>query len=262
VLSTDIGWFAARHGAAGRSYQGLPGHLVTITSAGENDFLHATFATGSADALAWTGGWEPNDNGVWRWAVAPGAGTQYSSGASPVPPLDYANWIGTEPNDLAVDEDFMSYVIGGFIGSEGDWADSPDVNGVGDPIVGYLVEYETADATPGEPAALHVTAVDGATGELELSYTPACAALDHQIVFGPLADVSSYGYSGQVCSLGVSGAFAGFDPGPGSIFFLLLGNDGAGVEGSYGTNGEGAERPEDLADPVCAAFQDLSGRCD
>jgi hypothetical protein len=262
VLATGIGWFAARDQAAQRTFLGLPGHLVTITSQGENDFLYATFATGSTDALVWTGGWEPADDGVWRWAVGPEAGIQYSSGASPVPPLNYASWVGTEPNDLAVDEDFMSYVIGGFSGSEGDWADSPDVNGRDDPIVGYLVEYETQGATPGEPSALRVVAVDEATGELELSYTPGCAAVDHSIVFGPLADVSSYGYSGQVCSLGASGVVARFDPGPGSFFFLVVGNDGAGVEGSYGTNGEGTERPEDLADPVCAALQDLSGRCD
>ena len=55
---------------------------------------------------------------------------------------------------------------------------------------------------------------------------------------GP-GDAQSYGYSGQVCSSGASGSVTGFDPGPGSFFFLLVGNDGAGVEGSYGTNGVG-----------------------
>jgi hypothetical protein len=262
VLATDIDWFAARHGAAELSFHGLPGYLVTITSAGENDFLYATFATDSADALAWTGGWEPSDDGVWRWAVGPEAGTQYSSGSSPDPAQSYVNWVGSEPNDFAVDEDFMSYLIGGFSGFEGGWADSPEVPTGSDPTTGYLVEYETQGVTPGEPTALHVANVDRATGELELSYTPGCAALDHSIVFGPLADVSIYGYSGQVCPIGASGAYSGFDPGPGSFFFLLVGNDGAGGEGSYGTNDEGTERPEDVTDPVCAAFQDLSGRCD
>jgi hypothetical protein len=147
VLSTDIGWFAARHGAAGRSYQGLPGHLVTIASVGENNFLYATFSTGPADALAWTGGWEPNDDGVWRWAVAPEAGAQYASGSSPDPPGSYVNWVGAEPNDFAADEDFMSYLIGGFSGFEGGWADSPEVSTGSDPIVGYLVEYESASSS-------------------------------------------------------------------------------------------------------------------
>jgi len=123
-------------------------------------------------------------------------------------------------------------------------------------------EVTPGQVTPGEATALHVVAIDGTTGELELSYTPACNAVDHSIVFGPLGDVSSYGYSGQVCSIGSTGAVTGFDPGSGNAFFLLIGNDGAGIEGSYGTTGEGTERPEDQADSLCAAMQDLSRRCD
>jgi hypothetical protein len=144
VLATDIGWFAARVEAAQLSHAGLPGHLVTITSEGENDFLYATFGTGATDAFAWTGGWEPGDDGAWYWGAGPEAGSQYSNGSSPVPPLGYVNWIGSEPNDFASDEDYMSYLIGGFAGFEAGWADSPETNAGSDPIIGYLVEYEEA----------------------------------------------------------------------------------------------------------------------
>ena len=104
-----------------------------------------------------------------------------------------------------------------------------------------------------------------ATGNLSISYTPACSAADHHIEFGPLQDVSTYGYSGQECSIGTSGTYGSFDPGPDSYFFVVVGDDGLGVEGSYGTSmtgGPPVERPENLLDPVCTLVQDLSQRCD
>lgn len=144
VLDANIGWFDARDAAAARSFQGVPGHLVTITSAGENAFLYSTFTTGATDHLAWTGGREPNDDGSWHWDVGPESGVQYSNGSSPVPPGSYVNWVGVEPNDVAATEDYMSFIIGGYAGFEAGWADSPETNLGSDPIVGYLVEYETS----------------------------------------------------------------------------------------------------------------------
>ena len=120
-------------------------------------------------------------------------------------------------------------------------------------------------ATPGEAHDLTVIDVDPATGVLSLSFQPACAASDHHIVLGPLESVATYGYTGQVCGLGTSGAFGPFNPGPGSYFFLVVGDDGAGTEGSYGTSligGVEQERPEQVSDPVCAFTQNLAQRCD
>jgi hypothetical protein len=120
-------------------------------------------------------------------------------------------------------------------------------------------------ATPGEATQLRVTGYDGATGDIAISYDPACSASDHNIEFGPLQDVSALGYSGQVCGIGTSGTYNTFDPGAGSFFVLVVGNDGVGVEGSYGTSfigGTSAERSEDLTDPQCSFVQDLSQRCD
>ena len=117
--------------------------------------------------------------------------------------------------------------------------------------------------TPGEATQLQVTDYDSATGELAITYEPACAASDHHIEFGPLQDVDTLGYSGQECSLGTSGTYGSFDPGAGSFFFLVVGNDGLGTEGSYGTYliaGSPGERSEDLTDPQCSFVQDLSQR--
>jgi hypothetical protein len=68
-----------------------------------------------------------------------------------------------------------------------------------------------------------------------------------------------------VCGLGAGGSHAGFNPGPGSYFFVVVGDDGLGIEGSYGTGffgGSFVERPDDTLDPSCPRVQDLSQRCD
>src|SRR5262245_38312423 len=120
-------------------------------------------------------------------------------------------------------------------------------------------------ATPGEASDLRVTGYDAATGELSITWTPACGAADHHIEYGPLENMAAYGWSGQVCGLGAGGSYASFDPGPGSYFFVVVADDGVGVEGSYGTgwiDGAVVERPDDTLDPICHRVQDLSQRCD
>ncbi len=122
-----------------------------------------------------------------------------------------------------------------------------------------------AAATPGEATDLIVTSFDSGSGHISFTYAPACGAADHHIEFGPLDGVAAYAYSGQVCGIGTSGAYATFDPGPGSYFFLVVGDDGIGIEGSYGTSfidGVFTERPQDTLDPACPRVQDLSQRCD
>jgi hypothetical protein len=120
-------------------------------------------------------------------------------------------------------------------------------------------------ATPGEATNLQVTGYDPATGNLSITWTPGCAAASHHVEYGLLQDMATYGYSGQVCGLGTGGPAATFNPGSGSYFFIVVADDGVGIEGSYGTswiNGAPAERPDDTLDPSCPRVQDLSQRCD
>ncbi len=116
--------------------------------------------------------------------------------------------------------------------------------------------------TPGEATDLRVQARDPLGGGMSIDYTPACGGADHTIVYGPLESVDEYAYSGQVCGLGNSGEYAGFDPGTGSYFFLVIANDGLGTEGSYGTGTTVGERPESLTDPGCDLVQSLARPCD
>lgn len=108
---------------------------------------------------------------------------------------------------------------------------------------------------PGEQ--MMVTAWDTGSGLMEISYTPACDAVEHTVYLGDLAGVSSYSWTDAACNLGASGT-ATFEPGAGSVFFVVVGHDGA-AEGSYGRDSLGFERPEDVGTPGCDLSQDLLG---
>lgn len=110
---------------------------------------------------------------------------------------------------------------------------------------------------PGEASNLRVANRDAATGRLDLLFDPACDARQHTIYSGPLSSVGGYDYTAAACGRGISGS-ASFVPDSGSVFFLIVGNDGVS-EGSYGTNGSGAERPEDTGTPSCDLPQTLTG---
>jgi hypothetical protein len=107
---------------------------------------------------------------------------------------------------------------------------------------------------------LRVTSYDAGTGDVSVTFTSACDASDSAIYWGPLAAVSSYGYDGVACGAGVTGV-ATFDPGPGSVFFLVVGQNGT-AEGSYGKSSSGGERPESTSLPGCDLPQSLAATCD
>ncbi len=105
-----------------------------------------------------------------------------------------------------------------------------------------------------------VTGYDDVSGEVTIGYVPACDASDHNIYWGGLSTVSTYSYDGVACDVGASGT-ASFDPGAGSVFFLIAGHEGS-IEGSYGQDSLGAERPEDAGTPVCPYTQQLAAICE
>jgi hypothetical protein len=87
----------------------MGGHLVTITSSGENNFVFNTWPSG------WIGFTDEAVEGQWRWVT----------GESVV----YTNWNGGEPNN-AGNEDYAQFVNGGR------WNDLPNVS------LPYVLEFE------------------------------------------------------------------------------------------------------------------------
>jgi hypothetical protein len=69
-----------------------------------------------------------------------------------------------------------------------------------------------------------------------------CPAAVYNLLFGDLADVSSYGLSGARCWLGTTGSYAWSGVPAGNLYFLIVGSDGQGTESSWGTDSSHNER--------------------
>src|SRR5204862_7859915 len=119
-----ITWQQARDRAASVSYAGLPGHLVTVTSAGEHQFLLAQLPNSTE---CWIGLFQDRTApdysepaGGWRWITGE--------------PYAWNDWRG-EPNNAHGNEDVV--VMRGTVG----WNDLAYT----DLQYGYIVEYEAPD---------------------------------------------------------------------------------------------------------------------
>jgi hypothetical protein len=111
------------------TFNGMPGYLVTITSAEEN-----RFAAGVANGiLAWAGASDGGQEGNFVWADGPEAGQS----------VTFTNWNAGEPNDCCGGEDFLQVNFGGF----GGWNDHGGPGNSGQ-VNGYIVEYSATTSVP------------------------------------------------------------------------------------------------------------------
>jgi hypothetical protein len=114
----------------------MGGHLVTITSAGENNFVFNTWPSG------WIGFNDEAVEGQWRWVT----------GESVV----YTNWNGGEPNN-AGNEDYAQFVGGG------KWNDLPNI------ALPYVLEFEYIVTTTSW--VLHTTVYTNTNGYYSVNIT-------------------------------------------------------------------------------------------
>jgi hypothetical protein len=146
VVTDTATWDEANAAAAARSHMGMPGHLATITSGAENDFISDLSPGSDPPALYILGGYQnpaaTTFGGGWQWVT----GEAFS----------YTNWCGpgcgVEPNDgndgsEAVgsgDEDRLHFFHAGNVNADGlTWNDYP-----GGEQAGYVVEYEVTTVIP------------------------------------------------------------------------------------------------------------------
>jgi len=124
-------WETARDASAASSYLGVNGHLATVTSQAENDFLLSLVpSTFTNFAGAWLGGTFPEG-----WLVGAEAGQAFS----------YTNFGGSEPNNnglvyMNIGASFSGIALGKWVDDSGVQG-QPDPNL--DPVVGYFIEYPT-----------------------------------------------------------------------------------------------------------------------
>ncbi len=123
LTSGQVNWEEAEAQAAA-----LGGHLVTINSQAENDFLQRVYFSGPArhDSF-WIGLNDVNSEGTFVW----------SSGE----PVTYTNWEPGEPNDFLSDEDYAVlnwHYAYGYPSAPGTWNDTNLDSYPADPLVGPI----------------------------------------------------------------------------------------------------------------------------
>lgn len=138
VVTNSVSWPTARSGALAKSLFGIPGYLVNITSAEENQFILSKVST-----TAWIGASDSGVERTWKWMDGPEAGQTFwistdNNGNGSVQGGLYANWNSNEPNDSAGAEDYAS-IYSGLGAQDGKWN---DFGGSGP----YIVEYGNPDA--------------------------------------------------------------------------------------------------------------------
>ncbi len=99
VVNTAVTWTEAFNAAAAKSYNGVNGHLVTVSSAGEQAFLtnltKYAVSTGWDNQSIWLAASDASAEGVWKWVAGPEAGQQFWSGNATGAPTNgsFNAWI-------------------------------------------------------------------------------------------------------------------------------------------------------------------------
>lgn len=133
-VTDQVTWDASFASASSTIFNGVPGHLATITSQAEQDFIVGQF--GDAIRAKWLGGFQPPGS------PEPAGGWQWITGEAFV----YTNWEPTEPNNSGGNENRLLFATAG-LATLGVWN---DLNGEAPPatfVNGYVVEFVPEPST-------------------------------------------------------------------------------------------------------------------
>jgi hypothetical protein len=141
-------WAMAKAAADALTYKGLHGHLATITSQAENDFIVNNLGGFALLRQHWLGGYQDTTApdyvepaGGWRWVTGE--------------PWQYTSWHPGEPNNTGGVEIYLIYEH-----AAGDWNDLSAT----DRRDGFVVEFESAAPEPAGLALLTIGLAIGLVG--------------------------------------------------------------------------------------------------
>jgi subtilisin-like proprotein convertase family protein len=101
-------------------------------------------------------------------------------------------------------------------------------------------------------AAMTVGRATGAVDGLHLAWdTATCQGKNNHLLYGSLQSVATYALGGAVCGLGPLGGYDWTSVPSGDLWFLVVADDAASLEGSWGTDGTGAPRGGTTASGQC-----------
>lgn len=148
-FSEAITFPEARQAAAGMSFGGKVGHLVTIADDAEQAFVSAL----ADEQMAWIAASDEETEGTWKWVEGPEAGTTFWQQG--IGTITYADWSSGEPNNYLIGGKYEeACLINWFRVDDGKWNDLAGHNTAYEGHdLGYTVEYESGFG-PGEISAV------------------------------------------------------------------------------------------------------------
>jgi len=84
---------------------------------------------------------------------------------------------------------------------------------------------------------------------------------DYHVLYGPLAGLPTYAVTGGVCDLGASGAYSWTTVPSGDLWFVIVGDDNATTEGSWGQASSGPIGGTTASGVCSMAARNNAGTC-
>lgn len=143
----------------------------------------------------------------------------------------------------------------------------------GDPSFSYPIEVTattSAASVPPKPVpdgsfgtAMRASRADLSGSTIAVTWdVTTCASANHHLIFGDLSSVATLTVLGAACNLGTTGSATWAAVPAGSLWFDVVGDDNATVEGSWGTDGQGAQRRGVTPSGQCGlVVRNNSGTC-
>lgn len=194
--SPRLSWPDAKEFAEEQTLFGISGHLATVTSQAEWEFINDRFKLLNSPGATLLGGFQDVSDpaasdpiGAWQWVTGE--------------PLNFAQWGFNEPNDFAAGEEYLEAFDGhwndvGLRDTRGFLVEHPGpfsfldarvnddyqivISGTGDPVTALRLESPSGSLVPGNDPSPFVAASPNSTSRVSFEPAGGVLAIDGEIV--------------------------------------------------------------------------------